>query len=261
MRATKRRTRRADPLASIAAIQGVLDQLCMVLPPELVPRQDRQLIKLLVAVRNLYLRPRVDSRRGRPGRYARQDLVTVDNHLRAILERETSISVRSFVGHYLPVLDFPRDVIAALEGRQVNLFEAHQLARLGARRLGCTEHEAVVVRREMLTAHLRWQGAGASLRLRVKERLGELTEPSATQTEVEAVVKVDGLLALDPLDATHLFFEELRRIGRALRGVQPGELSDEVLDRLLPVLDELGAILHGIEQRRPKPPPPDRLTG
>ncbi len=75
---------------------------------------------------------------------------------------------------------------------------------------------------------------------------------SATATEIGAVEKADDLLELDPLDSTHLFFEELRRIGRALRDVRPEDLSDEVLGRLLPLLDELGAVLHNIEQKRQK---------
>lgn len=203
-----------------------------------------------MAVRNLYVRPSTDTRRGRPGRYAREDLLKVDACLRAIHSRETSISVRSFVGQYLPVLDFPRDVVNAFEGGRINLFEAHQLARLVACRLNSSERDAARARRSMLDAHLRSQGSGASLRLRVKELLGELVEPNPTATEIEAVEKADELLELDPLDSTHLFFEELRRIGRVLREVRPEDLSDEVLDRLLPVLDELGAILRSIEQKR-----------
>ena len=251
MRATRRRTRRLDPLASTIAIRRVLEELRTSLPG-LIPRQDEQLIKLLVAVRNLYVRPSTDTRRGRPGRFTREDLLQVDTHLRSILDRETCISVRSFVGQYLPVLDFPRDVVDSLEGRQINLFEAYQLARLTARRLTCTEREARAARCRMLDVHLLSGGSGASLRLRVKELLGELVEPSATATEIGAVEKADDLLELDPLDSTHLFFEELRRIGRALRDVRPEDLSDEVLGRLLPLLDELGAVLHNIEQKRQK---------
>lgn len=44
-----------------------------------------------------------------------------------LLSRETKISLRSFVGQYLPILDFPRDVHEALGRGEVNLFEAHHL--------------------------------------------------------------------------------------------------------------------------------------
>ena len=66
----------------------------------------------------------------------------MDSCLRSILGRETSISVGSFVGQYLPVLDLPQDVVDSLESGQINLFEAHQLALLTARRLTRLEREA-----------------------------------------------------------------------------------------------------------------------
>lgn len=46
-------------------------------------------------------------------------------------------------------------------------------------------------------------------------------------TEIAAVEKSDELLEADLLDASHLFFEELRMIGRALREVRPKEIMDE----------------------------------
>jgi hypothetical protein len=93
-------------------------------------------------VRGLYMRQPSESKRGRPARYAREQLLRVDAVLREILARETSISVRSFIGQYVPILDFPRDVREALERGDLNLFEAHQLARLTARKLGGTDGEA-----------------------------------------------------------------------------------------------------------------------
>jgi hypothetical protein len=44
--------------------------------------------------------------------------------------------VRSFVGLYLPISDFSRDVWEALENDEVNLFKAQLLARLIAENLG-----------------------------------------------------------------------------------------------------------------------------
>lgn len=60
---------------------------------------------------------------------------------------------------------------------------------------------------------------------RVKEAMGELQEPVPAEAEAVAVERADELLEADPLDPTHLFFEELRRIGRALREVRPEELT------------------------------------
>jgi len=167
-----------------------------------------------------------------------------------LLERETSISVRSFIGQYLPILDFPRDVRESLERGEINLFEAHQLARLTARRMGLTESEARSHRRKLLEAHLRAAGSGARLRERVKETLGELSEPSPLETERAAVEKADELLEADPLDSTHLFFEELRRISRALREIEPEDLTEEDVDSVMPVLDQLSSVLYQIEKRK-----------
>jgi hypothetical protein len=170
--------------------------------------------------------------------------------LRDLLARETGISVRSFVGQYLPILDFPRDVREALERGDINLFEAHQLARLTARRLGGSEGAARSLRRRLLEAHLLAEGSGTLLRARVKEALGELREPDPTETEVLAVVKADELLEADPLDASHLFFEELRMISRALREIGPEEVTDEDLAELMPAVDQITLTLQKIARRK-----------
>jgi hypothetical protein len=205
---------------------------------------------MLHAVRGLYLRRPNDTNRGRPARFPRERLLRVDSTLRTLLARETSIGVRSFVGQYLPILDFPRDVREPLERGDVNLFEAHQLVRLTAKRLGCTEGEARTHRRKLLDAHLLRQEPSSRLRERVKEALGELREPDLIETEMAAVSKADELLEADPVDSSHLFFEELRRIGRALREMKPEELTDEDVDELMPAVDQISVALMQIERRR-----------
>src|SRR5207237_10898747 len=107
----------------------------------------------LNAVRGRCSRQPTETKRGRPSRYPREHLLRVDSQLRDLLARETSISVRSFVGQYLPILDFPRDVRDALERGDVNLFEAHQLARLTSERLGSTDAQALSLRKNWLGAH------------------------------------------------------------------------------------------------------------
>jgi hypothetical protein len=164
--------------------------------------------------------------------------------------RETHISVRSFVGQYLPIMDFPRDVREALEHGDINLFEAHQLARLTARKLGGTDGEARGLRKRLLEAHLLAQGSGTMLRQRVKEALGELREPDPTETEVMAVGKADELLETDPLDASHLFFEELRMISRALREIGPEEVTDDDLAEIMPAVDQITLTLQKIARRK-----------
>lgn len=249
MKATRRRARRADPLASVEGVGRVLDHLRRSLP-ELIPRSQKNLASLLNSVRGLYMRQPTETKRGRPPRYTREQLLSIDSVLRDLLARETSISVRSFIGQYLPILDFPVDVREALERGDINLFEAHQLARLNARKLGGTEGDSRSLRKRLLDAHLLAQGSGTLLRARVKEVLGEMREPDATETEVLAVGKADELLEADPLDASHLFFEELRMISRALREIRPGEVTDEDLSEIMPAVDQITLTLQKIARRK-----------
>ncbi len=249
MKATRRRTRRLDPLAAAAAVQTLLDTLRTSLP-DLIPKSRKDLSSLLNSVRGLYMRQPTESNRGRPARYPREQLLRVDSKLRELLGRETRLSVRSFVGQYLPILDFPRDVREALERGDVNLFEAHQLARLTIRKLGGTDAEARSLRKRLLDAHLLAQGSGTLLRARVKEALGEMREPDPTETEMVAVSKADELLEADPLDASHLFFEELRMISRALREIGPEEVTDEDLSEIMPAVDQITLTLQKIARRR-----------
>ncbi len=245
----RRRTRRTDPLASARAVERMLDALRAAMP-DVIPHSRKAFVAMLNSVRGLYARPATDARRGRPARFAREDLLRVDSRLRDLLSRETSIGVRSFVGQYLPILDFPRDVLDALERGDVNLFEAHQLARLNARRLGTTEQEARSRRRKLLESHLLKQEPSSRLRLRVMEALGELREPDPVAAEVAAVGKADELLEADPVDASHLFFEELRMIGRALREVRPEELTDDDLAEIMPAADQITLTLQRVLRRR-----------
>ncbi|HEX7317648.1 MAG TPA: hypothetical protein VF297_27345 [Pyrinomonadaceae bacterium] len=249
MKATRRRSRRNDPLASAEGIGRVLDSLRSSLP-EIIPRTHKNLVSLLNSVRGLYMRQPSETNRGRPARYAREQLLKVDSVLRDLLARETGISARSFIGQYLPILEFQRDVLDALERGDINLFEAHQLARLTARKLNGTDAEARSLRKRLLEAHLLAQGSGTLLRARVKEALGEAREPDPTETEVFAVSKADGLLEADPLDASHLFFEELRMISRALREIGPEEVSDEDLAEIMPAVDQITLTLQKIARRK-----------
>jgi hypothetical protein len=218
--------------------------------PDLIPRSHKNLASLLNSVRGLYMRQPTETKRGRPARYTREELLRVDSQLRDLLARETRISVRSFVGQYLPILDFPRDLREALERGEVNLFEAHQLARLNSKKLGGTEGEARSLRKKLLEAHLLAQGSGTLLRRRVKEALGELREPDPTETEVVAVSKADELLEADPLDASHLFFEELRMISRSLREIGPEEVTDEDLAEIMPAVDQITLTLQKVARRK-----------
>ena len=84
--------------------------------------------------------PVTDTKRGRPGKWKREELLKVAARLGDILDRETSshICVASFVDHYLRLLDFPNDDIEALASGEINLLEAEQLARITPERLQAT---------------------------------------------------------------------------------------------------------------------------
>ena len=124
MRSARRRSRRPDPLVTALAVEGVLDQLATSLP-DIIPRSQRNLVSMLHSVRNLYARPATNTKRGRPSKFSREVLLKVAGQPHIVLERETSISIRSFVGQYLPILDFPRDIRTPPERGEINLFEAH----------------------------------------------------------------------------------------------------------------------------------------
>ncbi len=166
MRLTRRGSRRPAPLASTSDVKGVLDQSAISLP-DIIPRSQKNLVGMLQSVRNLSARPATDTKRGCPSKFPREDLLEVEARLRMLLGCKTSISVR-IVGQYLLIPDFLRDVREALERGDVNLFKAHQLVRLTAKRLAVTETETRSHRRKLLEAHLWAQGSTAGLRERIK---------------------------------------------------------------------------------------------
>lgn len=191
--------------------------------------------------------------RGRPSRWPRERLTEAASVLRGLLERETSgrVSVSSFIGQYLPLLQFPSDVIGALSSGQINLQEAAQLARLTAERLGCSPQVARARRAELLRQHLAVHGSQTRLRGRVRELLGEAQADAVTAESMAAVVaKADELLEVDPSDTRHMFWEEMKRIFFAMREVEPEDLDDETMDDFLQAMDHVSNVLHRIEKRR-----------
>ena len=88
MKATRRRQRRPDPLASPASVRSIFEQLRSALP-DLIPQKERELVRLLRAVRHARRYPATDTKRGRPGQWKREDLIRVGARLDEILARET----------------------------------------------------------------------------------------------------------------------------------------------------------------------------
>lgn len=173
------------------------------------------------------------------------------SQLRGILERETSgrVSVNSFIGQYLPLLDFPSDVTEALSKGEINLNEATQLARLTPKRLDCTTAHALSTRLEILRSHVMARGSQNGLRARVKEVLGEVPTIS-TEEMVGVLQKVDELLEIAPSDNRHLFYEEMKRFFYAMREIQPEDIDDESLDEFMAAADQLSNAIYRIELKR-----------
>ena len=217
-------------------------------------------MRFLYAVRHVERRPATDTLRGRPSRWPREKLTEAASILRGLLERETSgrVSVSSFIGQYLPLLQFPSDVTDALSSGHINLQEAAQLARLTAERLGSSPAAARARRSELLQQHLAVLGSQTRLRARVKELLGETQELDiSSESMARVVAQVDELLEIDPHDTRHMFWEEMKRIFFAMREIQPEDLDDETMDEFMSAMDQLSNILYRIEKKRQKRERPD----
>jgi hypothetical protein len=168
-----------------------------------------------------------------------------------VLERETSshISFASFVDHYLRLIDFPADVVEALEGGDINLFEAEQLARVTAERLGVTAVRAKRIRTELLSSHLQTRASGARLRQRVNELLHTSTETEGRTGEDPAADSRD-LEDFDPYDSTHLFWEQLKQLGFAFREIRREDVTDAEIEEVLKASEPMLTILSRIQRRK-----------
>jgi hypothetical protein len=250
MRSTRRRQRLPDLLARPEAVRAVCEELRSRMPG-VIPNSEKHLVRFLYAVRHVERRPATDTKRGRPSRWRREDLVSAAGIMRAVLQRETSgrVSLNSFVGQYVPILNYPADVIVALAAGQINLHEAAQLARLTPDRLECDAERARSVRDELLRSHVLDRGSQNRLRARVKDILGETD--GVTGEQMTAVVhKVDELLEIDPGDKRHLFYEEMKRLFYAMREIEPEDVDDESLDQFMSAADQLSNAIYKIESKR-----------
>lgn len=208
-------------------------------------------MRFLYSVRHVERHPATDAKRGRPSRWPRVKLIEAASQLRGILERETSgrISVNSFIGQYLPIIEFPPDVTDVLSKGKINIQEATQLARLTSKRLDYTPAEALSTRAEVLRAHILSRGSQNSLRARVKEILGEVVTIS-TEEMSGVLQRVDELLEIDPSDKRHLFYEEMKRFFYAMREIQPEDIDDASLDEFMAAADQLSNAIYRIEIKR-----------
>lgn len=256
MKVNRRRKRKPDPFASTDWVHSIFASLKVAFLL-LSSCKEKDLIKLARAVRHVERYSATDTRRGRPSRWPREDLVKVSLKLAQILDRETSgrISVATFVDHYIRILDFPADVLAALSKGEVNLFEAEQLARVTAARLEVSQAEARRKRTEILSAHLRSRSSGERLRRRINELLmppkleGVPSAPSSDAIELGM-----DLEDFDSYDSTHLLWEQIKQLGFAFRDIQCEDVTDEDLEQLIEACDPVMNILMRIQRRKQSAP-------
>src|SRR5262249_55873677 len=159
------------------------------------------------------------------------------------------ISIQAFIGHYLPILDWPPDVVTALDRGDLSRLEAAQVARLTSYRLGVKPREAAKIRDEIISNHVRSEGSQTALREKVREALGELTLVS-TEKMTEAIQRVDDMLRVDPEDRRHLFYEQMKDFFFALRDIRPEEIDDAMIDLMTRRADELMEVVHSIQWKR-----------
>jgi hypothetical protein len=254
MRVTRRRKRKPDHFASPDWVRFIFDQMKAAFPP-LSALKERDLVKLARAVRHVERYSATDTRRGRPSRWPREDLVKVGSKLNDILARETQgrMSISTFVDHYLRILDFPSDVLEPLSKGDVNLFEAEQLARVSAGRLGVPRADAKRKRAEILLAHLKSRSSGERLRRRVNELLSPPRPEGVASTQSgEASEGHADLEDFDPYDSTHLFWEEIKQLGFAFREIRREDLNDELIEELLKAAEPIWAAIRKIKSRQKK---------
>src|ERR1700759_1769362 len=251
LRATRRRQRKADRLASLEAVRFVVEQLRAALP-DLIPSKDKELVRLLRAARHAQRYPATDTKRGRPSRWKREDLLRVATRLGDILDRETSshISFASFVDHYMRLPDFPSDVIEALESEDISLFEAEQLARFTAGQLGVSPSQAKRTRSDLLSSHLQTRASGSRLRQRVNELFRASVAETAEASDGDLAAELEDLEDFDPYDSTHLFWEQLKQLGFAFKEIRREDVTDEEVEELLKASEPILAILSRIQRRR-----------
>jgi hypothetical protein len=95
------------------------------------------------------------------------------------------------------------------------------------------------------------QGSQTRLRARVKELLGEAERSDiASEAMAGVVTKVDEMLEVDPSDARHMFWEEMKRLFYAMREIELEDLDEETMDDFLAAMDGVSNVLLRVERRR-----------
>jgi hypothetical protein len=82
----------------------------------------------------------------------------------------------------------------------------------------------------LLSTHLQTKESGPRLR----ERVNELLQASPAEAGAAEIVDFgQDLEDFDPYDPTHLFWDQIKQLGFALRDIRPEDVKDEEIDELL----------------------------
>jgi hypothetical protein len=80
--------------------------------------------------------------------------------------------------------------------------------------------------------------------------LGETIEPDISGGLGSAMSMVDELLDVDPSDARHMFWEEMKRLFFAMQEIEPEDLDDETMEDFLKAMNQVSNIIQWIEKKR-----------
>ena len=245
-----RRSRNLDPFANSIAVRSICNELqkrC----PDIVPKTDKKLFSLLAAVKHINQYSSTQSLAGRPSAWQREDLLLVSSRLKSILQQKTNgrLSLSSFIGVYLRILNLSNDTLTALEEGKITLQEAITLSRLTPEKLSISYQKAFAIRKEVMDSHIKTQASQNSLRAKVKEILGE-TNIISSETLMANVEMVDKMLELDPTDKRHLFYEQIKNLVFAIRQIQPDDINDEFLAEFNIASDELFRVINSTKNRQ-----------
>ena len=138
-------------------------------------------------------------------------------------------------------------MLAAQSSGDINLFEASQLARLTPERLGTSPSQAKRTRSELLSTHLQARLSGERLRQRIAEILRVPSNEAGESPKNSPDLDLEDF---DPYDPTHLFYDEIKRLGFALQDIRPEDLTDDLLEEYLRASEPLWAVLAEIQRRK-----------
>jgi hypothetical protein len=245
MSARRRRSRRADPLASVAVIRRVLDRVSGRLPGH-VSWSHRDLVRALRAASHCERSGWVSSHRGRKPNFDRDTLRAAWNALSDVLAREmdSAVSPRTFTEHYIRLLSCPHDVLEPLADARINLFEALQLARIHAKATGMTPAGATRLRGRILSSHITSQASARQL----YERVNALLDPDAGSSakahtsrpgDFDEGSEIDDEVEAYTADPGALFADQLRQIALALSQIDADAITEAETGAILDLLDQL----------------------